>query len=147
MAQSSNSFDEELLSGFLDGTLSHREMQRVRIQIEEDPETRQLLSEMRLLRQTALATRFTPPESGDWPELPQSRASFFSRTLGWMLLCSWLAVVSAYALWNFISQSGDPLEIFLVLGMPGAFLLLFVSVLIDRLKNLRDDRYHRDVHR
>ena len=147
MAQSSPPFDEELLSGFLDATLPHREMQRVRILLEENPEHRKLLNEMRLLRESALSTRFEPPAEDSWPELPQTRSSMFSRTLGWILLCSWLVVVTGLALWKFLSQSGDPLEVFLVLGMPGAFFLLFCSVLIDRLKALRDDRYHRDVHR
>ncbi len=147
MAQSSPSFDEELLSGFLDGTLPHRDMQRVRILLEENPEYRRLLKEMRLLRESALTTRFTPPADDVWPELPKTRGSLFSRTLGWILLSSWLTVVTAYALWTFVSRSGDPFEIFLVLGMPGAFVLLFISVLMDRLKEFGDDRYHRDVHR
>ena len=147
MAQSSPPFDEELLSGFLDGTLPHRDMQRVRILLEDHPEHRQLLREMRILRETALATRFVPPGDDAWPELPKTRPSRISRTLGWIVLCSWLIAVTGLALWKFLSQTGDPVEIFLVLGLPGAFALLFCSVLIDRLKGLRDDRYHRDVHR
>ena len=147
MAQSSPSFDEELLSGFLDGTLAHREMQRVRLVLEEQPELRRELEEMRAIRQTALSTRFAPPEPTAWPELPQTRASFFSRSLGWLVLCSWLLVVTGMALWRFLSSHEDPLEIFIVLGLPGAVLLLFVSVLMDRLSTLKDDRYHRDVHR
>ena len=147
MAQSSPPFDEELLSGFLDATLPHREMQRIRILLEENPEHRRQLNEMRLLRETALGTRFIPPDGEAWPELPQSRPSLFSRTLGWILLCSWLVAVLGLALWKFLSQTGDPLEIFLVLGMPGALFLLFCSVLMDRLKTIRADRYHRDVHR
>lgn len=147
MAQSSPPFDEEMLSGFLDGSLPHRDMQRLRLQLEEQPELRRELEEMRAIRQSALATRFTPPAPEAWPELPQSRASGLSRSMGWLILCSWLLVVTGWTLWRFLSSHEDPLEIFLVLGLPGAVLLLFVSVLMDRLSTLKDDRYHRDVHR
>lgn len=147
MAQSSPPFDEEMLSGFLDGTLPHRDMQRIRLQLEEQPEMRRELEEMRAIRQTTLATRFTAPDPSAWPELPQTKASWISRSLGWLVLCSWLLVVTGLTLWRFLSSHEDPLEIFIVLGMPGAVLLLFVSVLMDRLSSLKDDRYHRDVHR
>ncbi|MCG8455435.1 MAG: zf-HC2 domain-containing protein [Holophagales bacterium] len=146
MARSPSHFDEELLSGYLDGTLSQREAQRARLHLEENAESRRLFAEMRALRQSALETRFSPPEDRDWPELPKTRSSRLSRSLGWLLLVVWLVVVSGLALWRFLSQTGDPLEIFLVLGLPGAFVLLFLSVLLDRLKDLTTDRY-RDVHR
>ena len=147
MAQSSPPFDEEMLSGFLDGTLPHRDMQRMRLQLEEYPELRRELDEMRAIRETALGTRFVAPEPEIWGELPKTKASYFSRSLGWMVLCSWLIVVTGMALWRFLSSHEDPLEIFIVLGLPGAMFLLFMSVLMDRLSTLRDDRYHRDVHR
>ncbi|MEM9557018.1 MAG: hypothetical protein AAGC60_22360 [Acidobacteriota bacterium] len=146
MSQSSAPFDEELLSGYLDGTLSHREMQRVRIRLEDDPSSRRLFEEMRALRQAALDTRFPPPEDSVWPELPRTPVSRFGRSLGWLLLCSWLVIVGALGLWHLLRETGDALEVFLVLGLPGAFLLLFGSVLVDRLHEARTDRY-RDVHR
>ena len=55
-------------------------------------------------------------------------------------------VITVYALWRFFADTGDPLEIFLVLGLPGGFVLLFLSVLIDRLRELKTDRY-RGVQR
>ncbi|MEM1202365.1 MAG: hypothetical protein AAGN66_03980 [Acidobacteriota bacterium] len=141
MARSPMPFDEDLLSGYLDGSLSHRETQRVRIQLEEDPESRRQLAEMSLLRDLALATRFSPPRDDDWPELPQTRISLISRSLGWLLLSAWGLVVSGLALWRFLAEAGDPLEVFLVLGLPGGFVLLFASVLVDRIRSLKHDRY------
>ena len=146
MAHASTHFDEELLSGFLDGTLSHREMQRVRLLIESNQEAKRVFREMQALRETALSTRFIAPDDEAWPELPATRMSRASRSIGWLLICSWLAVVTVLALWRFLSQTGDPLEIFLVLGLPGGFVLLFISVLLDRLRHLPNDRY-RNVHR
>lgn len=134
-------YDEDLISGYLDGTLSQREAQRVRLLIEDEPDARRLYQELTALRSAALTTRFAPPSDEAWPELPQSAPSRFSRGLGWLLLMSWLAVIVVLALWRFLSSTGDPLEIFLVLGLPGAFVLLLVSVLIDRLRDPDEERY------
>lgn len=134
-------FDETLLTGHLDGALPQAQSQRVRLHLEDCPTCRTLVEEMATLRETALSTRFVQPEEEHWPELPQTRASWLGRFSGWTLLIAWLVVVCGLALWNFLSQTGDPLEIFLVLGLPGALALLFLSVLADRLRELKTDRY------
>lgn len=139
-------FDEELLSGYIDKALPHHQAQRVRIHIEDCATCRELYEQLTSMRQAALETQFILPGEDEWPELPKTRLSSMSRSMGWLLLTSWTLVITVYALWRFFSQTGDPLEIFLVLGLPGAFLLLFLSVLADRLKDLKTDRY-RGVHR
>ncbi len=137
---------EELLSGYLDGALPQGDTQKIRIAIEDDEDVKALYRDLEAMRDAAGSTRFVEPEDDAWPELPRSKSSWFSRSLGWGLLTTWFTVVTVYSLWTFISQTGDPLEIFLVLGLPGGFVLLFISVLIDRLKDLKTDRY-RGVRR
>ena len=139
-------FDEELLSGYIDQALPHHQAQRVRIHLEDCTSCRELYEQLSSMRNVALGTEFLVPADEEWPELPKTGFGRLSRSLGWLLLTSWTLVITAYALWQFLSQTGDPLEIFLVLGLPGAFLLLFLSVLADRLKDLKTDRY-RGVHR
>lgn len=139
-------FDEALLTGYLDRALSQRQSQQVRLHLEECEACNQFYQELTALRETALNTRFVAPKDDGWPELPQTTVGRFSRPLGWLLIISWLTVVTGIALWRFLSQTGDPLEIFLVLGLPGGFMLLFFSVLFDRLKDLQTDRY-RGIHR
>lgn len=140
------SFDEELISGYLDGALPQMDAQRVRLHVEDCGSCRNLLGELETLRETAMSTRFHAPDDDEWPELPKTRAGRFSRSMGWVVLIAWLLVVSGLALWRLVTQSGDPLEIFLALGLPGAILLLFVSVLLDRLREIKTDRY-TGVHR
>ena len=140
------SFDEELISGYLDGALPQMEAQRVRLHIEDCGACRSLLNELGTLRETAMSTRFQAPNDDEWPELPKTRTGRLSRSVGWVVFITWLLVTSGLALWRFLTSSGDPLEIFLVLGLPGAILLLFVSVLLDRLRELKTDRY-TGVHR
>jgi len=140
------SFDEELISGYLDGALPQMDTQRVRLHVEECGACRSLLGELETLRKTAMSTRFHAPDDDEWPELPKTRTGRFSRAAGWVVLIAWLLAISGLALWRVVTESGDPWEIFLILGLPGAILLLFVSVLLDRLRALKTDRY-TGVHR
>lgn len=146
MASCTRSFDEEMLSGYLDRALPQSEARKIRVHLEDCESCRALYNELKALREAARNTSFKEPDSEVWPELPKTRFGFFSRSLGWTLVVAWLVVTAVYALWRFFADTGDPLEIFLVLGLPGGFVLLFLSVLIDRLRELKTDRY-RGVQR
>ncbi len=140
------SFDEELISGYIDGALPQVDAQRVRLHVEDCGACRTLYEELRTLRETARSTRFDGPGDDEWPELPKTRPGRLSMSVGWVVLIAWLLVTSGLALYRFLIHAQDPLEIFLMLGLPGGVLLLGLSVLMDRLKELKTDRY-RGVHR
>jgi len=139
-------FDEELLSGYLDGALPQASAQRVRIHLEDCADCAQIHAEMRTLREAARATHFEVPAEDEWPELPQGRPSWLSRSLGWTVLIGWTLAVIAITFWGYFSDQHDPWEMFRDLGLPVGLVLIFVSVLLDRLKDLKTDRY-RGVHR
>lgn len=140
------SFDEEQLSGYLDGALPQASAQRVRIHLEDCADCAQLHTEMKTLREAARSTHFEVPAESEWPELPQGGPSWLSRSLGWTVLISWALALTAIVLWGYLSGHHDPWELFRDLGLPVGLVLLFVSVLLDRLKDLKTDRY-RGVHR
>ena len=134
-------FDETLLSGYLDGSLTQAQAQRVRLHVEDCAACRREVAELAALRESTMGTRFRVPPEEDWPELPRTRASWWTRGAGWTAVVAWLVVVAGVALYRFLSETGDPLEIFIVLGLPGGVALLFLSVLLDRVRDLRTDRY------
>jgi anti-sigma factor RsiW len=138
-------FDEELLSGYLDGELTQAEEQRVRIHIEDHPEARALLAEMTRMRDATLSTTFQSPDDGQWDERPRGLPSLLARGAGWVLTLVWLLAVSAYGLWQ-LATAPDALVLKLSVfgGLSGAG-LLFVSVLLDRLRDAGTDRYRRVV--
>lgn len=136
-------FDEALLSGYLDGELTQAEEQRVRIHLEDHPEDRALLEEMRTMRDATRGTRFETPEDLQWDERPRGPFSRLSRGAGWLLVLIWLVGLSAYGTWQFLTSPEDLLGKLLVVGAVGGFALLFVSILLDRLRELKTDRYRR----
>jgi anti-sigma factor RsiW len=141
MAQPMTPFDEELLTGYLDGTLSQGDAQRVRLHCEQDPESRLLLEDLRRLRAAALSTRFKAPSEAEWPELPQTIPSKISRTLGWLILVFSTALITGIAYWIYFREEHSVLETLLFVGLPSGLFLLFCSTLLDRLHHMKSDRY------
>lgn len=138
--QSREAEAEELFSGYLDDVLTQADRQRVRVRLESCAGCRQLVEELRTIRKNARETRFSKPAEADWPERPATKLSGFLRTSGWTLLGIWLilnlVLVFAHEL------VGGPGLVKVILGTSVlGWLLLLVSVLLDRVKDLKGDRY------
>ena len=142
-------FDEAQLSGYLDGALTQADEQRVRVHLEDCARCRGELDAMRDLRATTIGSRFRVPEEDEWPEAPRTGGSRWARRLGWVLVLAWaagLAGVGLYAAWMFLTAEGAWLPRALAAaGWTGGGLLL-LSVLLDRLRTMKSDRY-REVQR
>jgi anti-sigma factor RsiW len=139
-------FDEELLSGYLDGALVQQQEQRVRIALERSAEARALLEELRQMREAALSTPFAKPQDMQWSEAPRSGLSRWSRGFGWLFVLLWSIGLSAYGLWEFSRDSDSLLEKMVVFGALGGVALLLSSVALDRRRVAKDDPY-RGVER
>jgi predicted anti-sigma-YlaC factor YlaD len=136
-------FPEELLSGYLDGALTQQEEQRVRLHLERSAEARALLAELGELRQASRATRFAPAEDLQWSERARSPLSAAARWLGFTMLVVWLLGAAVAAAWQASQESMTWWEGALLVTGAGGVLLLFFSVLWDRLRDLPGDRYRR----
>lgn len=136
-------FDESLLSGYLDGELTQAERQRIEILMADDPLIRRKVDELREMREAALTTPFKVPDDEQWNERPKGALSAISRHLGLGLLLIWFALLVGYGLWE-VALSGEKLVAkLLVFAAFSGFGLVFVSVLIDRLRVAGTDRYRR----
>ena len=136
-------FDEALLTGYLDGVLTQADDQRVRLHLEECGECRRLIDEMRETREATMTTRFELPADDQWDEAPRGLASRLSLSLGWILLLLWTVGMLGLVVGH-VWSNGIPLtEKLLLFGGLGGGALLFLSVLIDRLKTMRKDPYRR----
>ena len=139
-------FGEELLSGYLDGVLAQGDRQRVELHLAECAACRDLVEQLGGVRLAARGTIFLMPADEQWRELPRSVPSRALRLGGWTLLLAWVALMAGVAVVE-VLRSGMPVwERLALLGGAGAFLLLLLSVLLDRLHDLKTDRYTQ-VHK
>jgi predicted anti-sigma-YlaC factor YlaD len=138
--------DEELISGYLDNELSQGFAQKVRIHLEDCSDCRDLYNGLKELREVSMTTRFAEPTDKQWDERPQSMTSAGTRWLGLTMLISWLVVVIGFGLWQLWQAPQSVMERVSIFGGLSAVALLFISVLIDRIKSARNDPY-RGVQR
>ncbi|HXT19970.1 MAG TPA: zf-HC2 domain-containing protein [Thermoanaerobaculia bacterium] len=136
-------FGEELLSGYLDGALTQRERQRVALHLEGCADCRREVDELGAVRSAARGTAFALPADDEWGELPRTAASRALRLGGWTIVVVWLAVVLGSGLVELVRSSVPAWERVAIAGAVAGFALLLLSVLLDRLHDLRLDRYRR----
>ena len=129
-------FDEALISAYLDDELTQQESQRVRLHLEDCAESRAIFEELKQIREASMDTRFESIPDDQWDERPRGS---LSRVFVWVGLAVLLVTIVTAIIVDIV----DPgeLETLLKIGFYGGGLLVFLSVLIDRLKTYKTDRY------
>lgn len=140
------SFEQSLISGYMDGELTQAADQKVRIHLKECAHCRELFEELQTMREATMSTRFVEPSDDQWNERPRGVGSLISRSLGWGLAVVWLVTITGYGLWQFWTSPEGLFEKLLVFGGLSALGLLFFSVLLDRVRTAKTDRY-REVEK
>ncbi len=135
------SFDQTLLSGYLDHELTQGDDQRVRLHLDNCDHCRELYLDLESMRETAMSTHFESPSDDQWNENPRGGLSLVTRGLGWTMAVIWLVAVTGFGLWHAATGPESLIEKLLIFGGVTASVLLFVSVLIDRIRTSRTDRY------
>ena len=137
------SFAEALLSGYVDEVLTQGDEQRVRIHLEDCPACARLVQDMKENREVIMTTQFKTPADDSWDERPRGTASALSFGMGWLLITVWIAGTVGFGLWQLATGPEDLLAKLLIFSGLSAVGMLFLSVLIDRVKTLRTDRYRK----
>lgn len=138
-----HTFDEALLSGYLDGMLTQQDEQRIRLHLEACGSCRQVVDEMKSLREVTMTSTFSTPPEDQWDERPRGGFSRLSFGLGWAIVIAWVVGIVGFILGQLWSGPESLTEKLLIFGAITGFALLLLSVLIDRLKRLESDRYRR----
>ena len=144
--QCGRTFDEALLSGYLDDALVQRDEQRVRLHLEDCATCRTLVEELATVREATMSSTFETPRDHEWPEMPRTGAGRLAYGLGWPLVIAWGALFGGYALWELWTETDILLEQLILVGGVSGFGLLFLRVLLDRLDAMKTDRY-REVQK
>lgn len=143
MSELKHGFDEALISGYLDGELTQRDDQRVRLHLEDCADCRSIADGMRKLKEATMTSEFQVPEDTQWDEKPRGGISGFLSNFGWMIVIAWAIALTGYLVWLVATDAENLLEAILVFGLWLGFGLVFLSVLIDRLKTFKTDPYRR----
>ena len=143
MSELNHKFDEALISGYLDGELTQRDDQRVRLHLEGCAECQAVADGMRKMKEATMTSEFQVPEDTQWDEKPRGSVSGFLSNFGWMIAIVWVIAIVGYGIWQVATDAEDLLEAILVFGLWLGFGLVFLSVLIDRLKTFKTDPYRR----
>ena len=136
----------ELLSGYLDGELTQQEHQRVRLLCESSASCREKLEELRALREQVGQMSFGTHDADQWRENMNDIPTRTTRGLGWLLLIGGALIAAGVFVVEFF-RNVDGLglvERLIIGGIYGGLLLLFVSVLRQRLIERKKDKY-KDV--
>ena len=139
-------FDQTKLSGHLDGELTQADEQRVRIHLEDCADCRANYEELEKLREATMTTHLDQPHDLGWNERPRGLFSNLRRGFGWLILIVWAAGTAGFALWQLAVGPEALAEKLIVFGGLFGIGLLFASILVDRLRTVRTDRY-REVQK
>jgi hypothetical protein len=137
------SFAEDLLSGYVDEALTQGDEQRVRLHLEDCTGCARLVQDMKENREVTMTTQFKTPADDQWDERPRGLFSTLSFGVGWFIIAIWVAVTASFGLWQLATGPEDLLAKLLIFSGLSAVGLLFLSVLIDRIKTLKTDRYRK----
>lgn len=136
----------ELLSGYIDGELTQQERQRVRLHSDACEECRERLVELRTLREKIGKAKLSDVHQDVWRETMNDTGVKATRGIGWLLLIGGALLGAGALLIEFFSESSSLSlqEKLIIGGVYGGLLLLFVSVLRQRLIERKSDKY-KDV--
>lgn len=133
---------EVFLSGFLDEELTQQERQKVSLHLETCAQCQQMLALLQKARQAAQTMDIQSPTKEEWSLMQSRILENTSRGVGWIILVVWSVFTVGYGLFHYAVSPTEPLiEKILVFGVFLGFALLFLSVLMQRLREHKTDRY------
>lgn len=133
-----------MLSAYLDRELTQGEEQMVRIHLEDCAECRRAYEGMVRLQEMTRALRFEAPPEDRMKELEKSLMVQAPRRLGWVFVLGGLTAWLIYAAVLYVRHWRPPtVEEMMGGAVVIGFVMLLLSVLVERVRQLPYDRYRR----
>lgn len=144
MTSQQHTFDETLVSGYLDGELTQGDAQRVRLHLETCDDCRRLADDLGRLSAVTAATTFQVPNDTQWDERPRTGLSKVFHHSSWILGLLWFVGLIGYVIWQATTDAGSSSFEFLIpVGLWLAIGLALLSALSDRLDTRKNDPYRK----
>lgn len=137
----------ETLSAYLDGELTQQDGQKVAVHLRGCECCRTVFEDFRRMRDDIRKLEFPRPSDEQWRTMMGGFAFKTTRGVGWLLWIGGAVVLIAYGLYEFIRDpSIHALERVGVLALILGLVLLFLTVLAERLAALKTDKY-KDIEK
>ncbi|MFQ5804994.1 MAG: anti-sigma factor family protein [Phycisphaerae bacterium] len=137
----------ETLSAYLDGELTQQESQKVAVHLRDCQACREIYEDFRRMREDIKRLEFPQPSEEQWRTIMGGFAFKTTRGVGWLLWIGGAVVLLAYGLYELIRDpSIHAAERVGVLALILGLVLLFLTVLIERVSALQTDKY-KDVEK
>lgn len=137
----------ESLSAFLDGELTQQESQKVAVHLRDCQACRGIHDDFCKLRAGIRRLEFPQPSEEQWRIVMGNLAFKTTRGVGWLLWIGGALILVAYGIYEFIRDPTiNALERVGVLALILGAVLLFLTVLIERMNALKTDKY-KDVEK
>ena len=135
-----------LISGYLDGELTPDERARVEALVETDPGFREEFERMKRIVTAASELRVDEPPEEVWDTFLDGVYNRVERRSGWVIFLVGVIALTVWGIyWFWVADLGSSLVKVLVAAPVIGLVVLFVSVLRQRLFVARTDRYSREV--
>ncbi len=132
---------ENMLSAYLDGELTQREQQRVRIHLENSADAQEEFRQLQALKQVTAELAFTPPPDDRMEELENRLSVKTPRQFGWLLTVIGLIAWAIYATYLFVISDMFWLRKSIIGSIFIGLLLVLISIARQRMLELPHDRY------
>ncbi len=136
---------QEKLSAYLDNELTQQDSQRVGGHLNECDRCRRTYDDFTRLRGDVGELRFSEPPADEWRNMMSGFTFNATRGIGWLLWGGGAVVLAGYGIYSFATDpTVKAIERVGVLAVILGVVLLFLTVLADRIRGYRDDKY-KDV--
>lgn len=133
---------EKLLTLYIDDEISKEEKEAVKSHVSSCPHCKKLMDQHLKIKKTSSEISFTEPPADTMAKYWANVSANLSRGSGWIFLIIGSVILALYAIYRFAFDPGvhSLIKITIAAIMIG-IILLFLSVLIDRIRDLKTDRY------
>ena len=137
----------EKLSGFIDGELTQQDFQQVRLHVDSCSTCAAEMNEILAMRERLGTARLSDRDHDVWRETMDNTTVKTTRGIGWLLLIGGVLLGVGLGVYEIVTSPSSTISLtekLVVGGIYGGMLLIFISVLRQRLIERKTDRY-KDV--
>ncbi len=133
---------EKLLTFYIDKEISNEEKEVVEFHLASCPNCQNTMNQYIKLKKTSSEISFIEPPAARMESYWANISSRLSRGGGWIFLVAGSIILVLYAIYRFAVDPGIQSIIKITIAAIAiGIIFLFISVLIDRIKSLKTDRY------